>query len=329
SLGGRLYTRQIQKVAYGIDDYLIIPALMASLGQSAVYIYLAKRGVIGYHLEYVANSPEKLIILNQGLYANEILDFPFSVTLAKISILFFYTRIFQVRTFRIITYIVGAIVIGHGLGVLFAAIFQCSPIAFTWNKAIIGGSCFDQQAFYQYVSPPNIITDILILILPLPYIWKLHTRIGHKLALTGVFLLGSLGTVASIFRMRTFFEVSATGMADPTWLSAKLGIWTVLESGTIIIAACLPPLWPLISKIIPRALLTNQSTNQPPRPGYNPSSQQVKRESGFSRLGESSDTVGWSLAQNSWQDLQTDRHTDEVPLNDLHRIHGPEDQFTK
>jgi hypothetical protein len=60
-VGGRLYTRQMQKVAYGIDDYLIIPALvrtsestrsilvvhqyakcftqMASLGQSAVYIY--------------------------------------------------------------------------------------------------------------------------------------------------------------------------------------------------------------------------------------------------------------------------------------------------
>jgi hypothetical protein len=209
---------------------------------------VVKRGVIGYHLEYVAKSPGKLIILNQvrslsdqmggpiwtvheqGLYANEILDFPFSVTPAKISILLFYARIFQVRTFRTITYIVGAIVIAHGIGVLFAAIFQCSPIAFTWNKAITGGSCFDQQAFYRYVSPPNIATDILILVMPLPYIWKLHTRLGHKLALTGVFVLGGLwviselpetyfltknrGTVASILRMTTFFEESA--MADPT-----------------------------------------------------------------------------------------------------------------
>lgn len=27
-VGGRLYTRHVQKVAYGIDDYLIIPALV-------------------------------------------------------------------------------------------------------------------------------------------------------------------------------------------------------------------------------------------------------------------------------------------------------------
>jgi hypothetical protein len=29
-VGARLYTRHIQKVAYGIDDYLIIPALVRS-----------------------------------------------------------------------------------------------------------------------------------------------------------------------------------------------------------------------------------------------------------------------------------------------------------
>lgn len=128
----------------------------------------------------------------QGLYANEILDFPFTVTPAKISILVFYLRIFTTRSFKIMAYIVGAIVLGHGLGILFAAIFQCWPIAYVWDKTIEGGSCFNQLAFYRYVSPPNILTDVLILIMPLPYVWKLHTRKGQKLALTGVFLLGSL-----------------------------------------------------------------------------------------------------------------------------------------
>ena len=94
--------------------------------------------------------------------------------------------------FRIFAYIVGAIVLGHGLGVLLAAIFQCSPIAHTWDRTIAGGSCFNQEAFYRYVSLPNIMTDVLILVMPLPYVWKLHTRIGQKVALTGVFLLGSL-----------------------------------------------------------------------------------------------------------------------------------------
>ena len=101
-------------------------------------------------------------------------------------------RIFPVRMFRILAYIVGAIVLGHGIGVLLAAIFQCSPIAYTWDRTIVGGSCFNQEAFYRYVSPPNILTDVLILVMPLPYVWKLHTRVGQKVALTGIFLLGSL-----------------------------------------------------------------------------------------------------------------------------------------
>lgn len=91
-----------------------------------------------------------------------------------------------------IAYAAGFIVLGHGVGVFFAAIFQCSPVQYAWDKTIEGGSCFDQQAFYRYVSPPNILTDVLILVMPLPFVWKLHTRMTQKLALTGVFLLGGL-----------------------------------------------------------------------------------------------------------------------------------------
>lgn len=160
------------------------------------------------------------------------------MTPAKISILLFYIRIFSFRNFRILAYIVGGIVISHGIGVFFAAIFQCSPITYTWDKTIIGGSCFDQEAFYRYVSPPNIVTDVLILVMPLPYVWKLQTQVEQKVALTGVFLLGSLwvsplrdicdqndpdlddrGTVASIFRMTIFFQESA--MTDPTCMLTK------------------------------------------------------------------------------------------------------------
>ncbi|KAJ5915995.1 hypothetical protein N7504_000010 [Penicillium tannophilum] len=237
-VGARFYTRYMQKVACGSDDYFIIPALIASLGQSALYVFLVKRGGVGYHLEYVERTPHKLVILEKALYANEILDFPFTVTPAKISILLFYIRIFSFRNFRALAYVVAGIVISHGIGVFFAAIFQCSPIAYTWNKTIVGGSCFDQEAFYRYVSPPNIVTDVLILVMPLPYVWKLHTQVGQKVALTGVFLLGSLGTVASILRMTTFFQDSA--MTDPTWTSIKLGIWTILEGGNYYYC-CLPP----------------------------------------------------------------------------------------
>ncbi|KAL6232853.1 hypothetical protein BDW75DRAFT_216757 [Aspergillus navahoensis] len=188
----RFYTRYIQRIKCTLDDYLIIPALIASLGQSALYIVLLKVAGLGYHFEYVQQTPEKLVALQKGLLANQVLDFPFTVTPAKLSILLFYLRVFQIRSFRILSYTIGFLVLAHGIGVFFASVFQCSPIQYTWDKEIPGGSCFNQQAFYRYVSLPNILTDLVILVMPMPIVWRLQTRLTQKLALTGVFLLGGL-----------------------------------------------------------------------------------------------------------------------------------------
>ncbi|OJZ86319.1 hypothetical protein ASPFODRAFT_32594 [Aspergillus luchuensis CBS 106.47] len=338
----RFYTRRrLQQLAFALDDYLILLALVlayhsgyycfvltflqiASLGQSALYIILVKLAGVGHHMEYVEETPEKLVILEKGLYANEILDFPFTVTPAKISILVFYLRIFTTRSFKIMAYIVGAIVLGHGLGILFAAIFQCWPIAYVWDKTIEGGSCFNQLAFYRYVSPPNILTDVLILIMPLPYVWKLHTRKGQKLALTGVFLLGSLGTVASILRMTIFFQENAT--TDPTWTSTNLGIWTILEGGIIIIAACLPPIWPLIMRILPQQLRSKGSSQTPQRyyqRRYPTNQANGKTPEGFSRLGDNSQSRGShvpSLGSQTIVARESEYYSENISLEEA--VHG-------
>ncbi|OGM43365.1 hypothetical protein ABOM_008721 [Aspergillus bombycis] len=317
-VAARFYARYVQRVAYAVDDYLIIPSLIASLGQSALYIVLLKIGGLGYHLEYVMQTPEKLVNLQkvtflsepslmrplirfQGLVANQILDFPFTVTPAKISILLFYIRIFSTPKFRTIAYTVGFIVLGHGIGVFFAAIFQCAPVQYAWDKTIPGGSCFDQQAFYRYVSPPNILTDVLILVMPLPFVWKLQTRMTQKLALTGVFILGGMGTVASVLRMTIFFQENA--LTDPTWASVNLGIWTVIEAGIIIISACLPSIWPLIVRILPRKLMSKHSSKTRGQ-RYTASNVKAKVGDGFSRLGENitGETDKWPLGMNPSHD---------------------------
>ncbi|KAI9044584.1 uncharacterized protein KD926_000495 [Aspergillus affinis] len=314
----RFYTRYMQRVACALDDYLIVPALVVSLGQSALYIVLLKVGGLGYHLEYVLQTPQKL-----GLYANQILDFPFAVTPAKISILLFYVRIFNTFKFRMFAYAVGLIVLGHGIGVFFAAIFQCSPIAYTWDKTIQGGTCFDQQAFYRYVSPPNILTDVLILVMPMPFVWKLHTRTGQKLALTGVFLLGGLGTVASVLRMTVFFQENA--LTDPTWASVNLGIWTVLEGAIIIIAACLPSIWPLIVRILPNQLMSKHSSKNRQRHRYTTSQPKPKGVVGFARWGDSAETDKWPLDVNpssqETQSVSPDDHPESISMRsvDAHR----------
>ncbi|KAL4930798.1 uncharacterized protein BDV17DRAFT_38261 [Aspergillus undulatus] len=143
-VGARFYTRRIQSIKCTIDDYLIIPALPWAVGT----IHILEIAGLGYHFEYVQQtSPERLVSLQKGLFASQILSYPFIVTPAKFSILFFYNRIFNTFgiTFRMLSHAVGFVVLGTGIGVLFAAIFQCSPVEYAWDKTI-KGSCINQQA---------------------------------------------------------------------------------------------------------------------------------------------------------------------------------------
>ncbi|KAI9727186.1 MAG: hypothetical protein M1834_008494 [Cirrosporium novae-zelandiae] len=188
----RFYARKFKKNPFGLDDFLIFVAFVTSLGQSALYIIMVKTGGTGYHLAVVEKHPRKLVNLQKCLYINEIMDMPFTITPAKLSILCFYLRIFFGQRFKFWVSVTGFMILGHGVGVLFAAIFQCSPIAYTWDKAIMDGTCFNQQAFYRYVSIPVIVTDVMIMILPLPFLWKLKVSTSQKIALTGVFILGSM-----------------------------------------------------------------------------------------------------------------------------------------
>lgn len=130
--------------------------------------------------------------MQQSFMAIELLDFPLTITPAKISLLLFYLRIFNVRKFQITTYIVGSLVSAVGITVFFQTIFQCTPVDYGWNKSSGHGSCINQTIFYRAISPVNVLTGLMILLMPLPLIWQLHAPRGQKLALTGVFLLGGL-----------------------------------------------------------------------------------------------------------------------------------------
>lgn len=87
--------------------------------------------------------------------------------------------------------------------------------------------------------------------------------------------------------------------ANPPGASVNLGIWTVLEGSIIIIAACLPSIWPLIVRILPHGLMSKAfSQNHSHR--YPTSHAKPKGADGFSRLGKhaTGTTDKWPLAAN-------------------------------
>ncbi|KAJ5563643.1 hypothetical protein N7535_008807 [Penicillium sp. DV-2018c] len=251
-VAARFYTRFMLRTKVGLDDYLVLLALIASLGKSALYITIVKKGGVGYHFEYISQMPDTLAVMRKYFFARNVIDYPFVITPVKMAFLVFYLRIFTTRKFRLLVYVVGSLVLAVGLGAFIEAFMQCRPIAYYWNRTIPGGSCIHRIQAYWVLCPLNVLTGILILLIPIPAVWNLHATRGKKLAVTGVFLLGGIGTLASILRMSIYFAKVREAMQDPTWFEVRLGILALLEGGMLIIAACLISIWPLFTHIAPR-----------------------------------------------------------------------------
>ena len=93
---------------------------------------------------------------------------------------------------RLATYIIGAIMWGFGIATTIVDLAMCTPVNFFWDKTVPGGRCINQNAFYITGSSVQLLTDIVILVIPLPAVWSLQINIAKKIALSIIFLLGSL-----------------------------------------------------------------------------------------------------------------------------------------
>ena len=126
------------------------------------------------------------------LYIFENLYTP-GIALIKISILLFYSRIFPGLSFRKILYGLGTAILLWEVCCQFTTIFECSPIEYFWrNRATTQGSCIDVQGFLIGQAVPNIVTDVVILIIPLPLVWRLQLPVIQRVGLTWILTLGGL-----------------------------------------------------------------------------------------------------------------------------------------
>lgn len=111
--------------------------------------------------------------------------------LAKISLLMLFHRIFITPGFRMATKIIGAIVILWWIGTILADTLICIPVAHLWNPEI-PAHCGNKLLLDVIPPIPWIVTDLAILLMPMPMVYKLHVPGFQRLGLAGLFLLGSL-----------------------------------------------------------------------------------------------------------------------------------------
>ena len=72
----------------------------------------------------------------------------------------------------------------------FITIFACSPREAIWNMLITDFTCVDNAALILITCLFNIVSDIIILMLPAKAVWKLRIPIKKKVKIVLLFAIG-------------------------------------------------------------------------------------------------------------------------------------------
>lgn len=89
-------------------------------------------------------------------------------------------------------YIAAIVIVGcWGLSQVLVGIFMCRPVQGFWDQSV-EATCIPNFPQFYINAAGNIITDIAVLVLPLPVINRLNLAKPQKILLLGIFSLGFL-----------------------------------------------------------------------------------------------------------------------------------------
>lgn len=145
---------------------------------------------VGIHVVDVA--PENSVSLAQTVLAVDVF-YIWGLAWSKLSLLLLYYRTFRFGYIKHASYGVGVLVVGWAITSTALVFVVCVPLSKLWDSSVVEGHCSDSASFRLTNAVATIVTDVVILCLPMPCIWGLHT-LGRadKIGLSAVFGLGIL-----------------------------------------------------------------------------------------------------------------------------------------
>ncbi|KAH0026854.1 hypothetical protein KCU78_g4211, partial [Aureobasidium melanogenum] len=247
-VAARFYTRIRLVKSLWWDDWCTLFSLACWIGETGLFQLACKWGA-GKH---IYDLPVSYIYPNllRGWVVCAVM---YSITMlfAKLSILMLYRRLFPIVNFAWSWWFVTAFTVAYSVGGIFSSLFQCRPMASAWTLDIAPEYCISTQKFYTANAALNVVSDIMILLLPAPIVWGLQTDTRKKIILTGLFSMGSISCLVSILRMRSIIVLYKDGYDDLTWGLVEVVLWSQAELTAAMICTCTPCLRPLFEKITP------------------------------------------------------------------------------
>ncbi|KAI0482946.1 hypothetical protein GGR56DRAFT_686095 [Xylariaceae sp. FL0804] len=241
AVGLRFYTRKFIVKQLGVDDYLVLTALIIALATGVSQAYNTRNG-LGKHIWDV--GPIELMNYLQNFYISIAL-YNTGLMVVKLTFLAQYYRVLAIQKMRTILLVAMAIIGSWSLSQVLVGIFICTPIAGFWNPSL-HATCIPNLPQWYINSAGNIATDIAIFIIPLPVLGHLNLPKAQRLVLIGIFSLGFFTCAISVIRIK-FLKQGG----DLTYENVEGSSWSITELCSGVTCACLPTLRPLASRWVP------------------------------------------------------------------------------
>ncbi|KAJ4406059.1 hypothetical protein N0V82_010205 [Gnomoniopsis sp. IMI 355080] len=198
---------------------------------------------LGLHAQFVAEG--HAVSMVQLALAIDIM-YIWCIVWSKLSLIALYYRVFGFGYFKSACWVVAMLVVAWAIASTISLFLLCVPLAKYWNGSL-KGHCSDPAPVRLRNSIATIITDVMILCLPIPQIWGLHgLRVTDRFGLTIVFAVGLF--VVSIATMRIFVQQYDQSNDKSFTLAPDAG-WLLIEMAAAIVSASFPAMGPAVIEI--------------------------------------------------------------------------------
>ncbi|OJJ44531.1 hypothetical protein ASPZODRAFT_134612 [Penicilliopsis zonata CBS 506.65] len=139
----------------------------------------------------------------------------------------------------------------------------CMPAAKLWDSSLPGtcdGGLRNQNCAY-FQGSWSAFVDMVLAIYPAIFFWNVQLQ---PLVKIGLCVLMGMGIIASVCAIAKTVELSAlTRTEDTTYFIGRLDIWNTTEMWVILIVGCIPPIRPLIVRILKKVSSTVYTRSYP------------------------------------------------------------------
>ncbi|KAI8650688.1 hypothetical protein NCS57_01403200 [Fusarium keratoplasticum] len=304
--GMRIISRNIRKSAYYAEDHLYFIGFALFNGLCITYVLAICVGGAGNDIgrlsEHHMYHYTRISIANQTMYAA-------TLCFIKISLVAMIQRVFAASTsvtLRIASWVTIVVITCWALYTILLGFFICLPVGATWGAAT-PTSCGNQTVAYSAVAVIDIISEVMIVALPMRLLSGLHIARPHKIGLFLVFGAGIVTIVFSCVRLKYALNIDFDNV---TKSFAVASVSSILQAGVALMVASSPILRPVFDRTIlhwlgvsVRSTGRNTSSNPTGGPsasrhhasaGYHDASR-ISHHKGFRQMTDSEEHLAWEL----------------------------------